>query len=339
MRYLYTFTLFLFLALTIPFGVYAQVPDTGALFIFKITPTYPGPGDKVTIRVQSFSIDLDRAQVTWRANGRLLAQGTAVQEVSFEAGPLGSSTFVSISAFVDGELYSDQITVSPADIDIIWETDTYTPPFYSGKALPSAQAPVTIVALPRIVSIFGGSVQIRDLIFTWRENGRVLGNNSGRGKNILRTTGARLFNTKNIEVTATTIDGVTTAKRLLVLTPANPRVVFYENSPLLGMRFEKAIRSTFELKQEEVTVTAHPFYFSGSSRVRDSFEYSWVVNGRVVETLLEDRSSLVLRQTGNGEGSATIALTIQNLEEVLQRARNSFTITFSGGEREKLFGF
>jgi len=43
-KHFFLFTLFLFLALTLPFGVSAQIPDTGALFIFKITPTHPSPG-------------------------------------------------------------------------------------------------------------------------------------------------------------------------------------------------------------------------------------------------------------------------------------------------------
>jgi len=338
-HYLYTFKLFLLLVLIAPVGMYAQVPVAGTPFVFEMTPTYPRSGDEVTITAKSFSIDLERASITWYANGRILEQGTAVREVSLEAGPLGSSTFVSISAFVDGQLYSGQISIRPADIDLIWEADTYTPPFYRGRALPSAETSITIVALPKIVSLFGSRVPSRELIFTWRENGRISGNNSGRGKNTFRTTSPRIFNTKNIEVAAATIDGSITTKRILTLRPIDPLIVFYENSPLFGMRFDRAIRSAFELQNEEVTVTAHPFYFSGNSRIPASLKYNWVVNGQVVEAPLQDKSSLVLRQTGSGAGSATIALTVQNFEEVLQRARNSFTISFGAEEREEAFGF
>lgn len=333
------FILLLFVLFALPIDTEAQIPETGSPFIFEIIPTYPRPGDTVTVHVKSFSIELDRAAITWRVDGRITAEGTSVQEVSFEAGSLGSQTFVSISAFVGGQLFSDQITIRPADIDLLFEADTYTPPFYRGKALPSAEANITIVALPQIINFFGGLVPARDLIFTWRENGRVLGNSSGRGKNTLQIKGPRLFNTTILEVAATTVDESITAKRLLALHPLDPLVVFYENSPLFGTKFNKAISSTFELQDEEIAVTAYPFYFSGDQRTTDTFEYSWVVNGQAVESSPEDKSTLVLRQTGSGEGSATIALTVQNLEEVLQRARNSFTLMFGNVEREALFGF
>jgi hypothetical protein len=56
------------------------------------------------------------------------------------------------------------------------------------------------------------------------------------------------------------------------------------------------------------------------------------VSNRDVENPLEDKSSIVLRQTG-GSGNASISLSIEHLDEVLQRAREHFTITFSGAER------
>jgi hypothetical protein len=111
-----------------------------------------------------------------------------------------------------------------------------------------------------------------------------------------------------------------------------PRLVFYENDPLLGIRYEQAIGENFDLKQEEVVIVAHPYYFVGQDRVHPRATYSWQVSNRDVENPLEDKSSIVLRQTG-GSGNASISLSIEHLDEVLQRAREHFTITFSGAER------
>ena len=187
---------------------------------------------------------------------------------------------------------------------------------------------MNIVALPKINNVFGGRVRNQDLIFTWEENGRVLGNSSGRGRNTLQIVGPRLFNTTNIAVTVATLKNSTIAKRLLSLSAIDPLIVFYENSLLYGTQFNTAIHSTFRLQNEEITVTAHPFYIASNGRADNDIEYNWVVNGQTVVPD-GDKSSLVLRQTGSGEGSATISLTVRHLRELIQQAQNSFTILFS----------
>jgi len=325
-------------AFSMPASAGAQITGAVSPFVIEIIPTYPRPGDSVTIRVNSFTIDLDQAQIAWSIDGRTTAQGAAVKEVSFTAGPLGSRTIIGISALVEGLLFSDQVVIQPVDINLIWQADTYVHPFYSGKALAGSEANFTIVALPRVVNTFGSLVSADDLVFTWKENGRVLGSQSGRGKNILRIVGPRIFNTTQIEVAASTVAESVTAKRILTLRSVSPAIIFYENSPLLGMRFEKALPSPFELKREEITVTAHPFFFSSSERVSSDFQYKWVINGSSIEAPPGDNSSLVLRQTGSGAGFATISLTIQNLKEVLQRARSSFSVNF-GAESGDGFSF
>jgi len=56
----------------------------------------------------------------------------------------------SISIILDSTHRIDkEIVIEPAQLDILWEsTDSYVPPFYEGKALPSIESTIKVVALP-----------------------------------------------------------------------------------------------------------------------------------------------------------------------------------------------
>jgi len=316
------------LALVTPSPSFAQLPGGGPLTL-TVIPTSPKPGQMVTVRVSSTNIDLTRTFITWHVNGQVSAQGSSVQETTFTAGPSGSSAAVSVSVASDFGFFSAQTLVRPASINILWESNSYTPPFYRGKALPGHDASITMVALPEVISSFGRRIPTRELVFDWQRNGRPLVVESGQGKNTISLTGPVLGGSDEIVLTVSTLDGTFTARRFLTLPSAAPEIVFYEQSPTLGMRFEEALEDGFVLQNEEIAVAAHPFYFGTPSRSDSSLEYRWTVNGSRTETP-SDKSVLVLRQTGGGSGAATISLTIENISSVLERVRNTFSMTFGG---------
>ena len=117
-----------------------------------------------------------------------------------------------------------------------------------------------------------------------------------------------------------------------------PKIIFYKNDIILGMRYEKGIKDTLTLSEEEVNITAHPYFFSGNRRVSSDFDYNWNVDGSSVPSSPDDESSIVLRQIGEGEGSAVVTLSIQSIDKILQVARESFSVIFGTG-KDTLFNF
>src|SRR3990167_742525 len=79
-------------------------------------------------------------------------------------------------------------------VDILWQGDTYTPPFYKGKSLWSNQSRITFVAIPQ------GLGNPASLNYKWTKNGTVLGNINGIGKNTLSFTDSILSRPQTIRV-------------------------------------------------------------------------------------------------------------------------------------------
>jgi hypothetical protein len=293
-----------------------------------LSPGRPRPNQVITASAESFSMDLNSATLTWRRDGTVIAQGSGITEVTFQVGDAGSQSTLSVSASGNEAFQSRQIIIRPAAVDLMYEAESYTPPLYKGKALPGSQTPLRVLALPHIVRS-GRTLNASELDFAWKIDGRVLGTQSGRGQDSISIEGPRLFNPITVDLTVSTLDGDPAARGFLEIGAVEPHLLFYENDPVLGIRYEQALANPFLLTNEEVTITAHPFYFSGTNRTNAASRFRWTLNGRVVTNPLQDQSSIVLRQTdAAASGSATIALSIQNADRVLQRAQNSFRIQF-----------
>ena len=114
----------------------------------------------------------------------------------------------------------------------------------------------------------------------------------------------------------------------IVIPAAEPFTVFYEQDPLRGMRFERALGCTYALRNEEVTIVAEPFYFSVDRRASPSLTYAWRLDGSSLQNPGLDESSLTLRQITAGEGEASLSLSIQNVAQILQGARGALRIQF-----------
>ena len=104
------------------------------------------------------------------------------------------------------------------------------------------------------------------------------------------------------------------------------------------MKYEMAIKDTLTLSDREINITAHPYFFSGGRRVNFNFDYSWSVDGSKVSSSPDDEGSLVLRQVGEGEREPSVSLNIQNIDKILQSARESFSVIFGIG-KDTLFNF
>jgi hypothetical protein len=330
-----------FLFFSISLFAQAQIPGIGEAISFDISPENPRPGQIVTIDIESFSVDLDRADsITWVLDGATIKRGAGIKQVQFEAGNLGSRSVIDvIIRAMNGNTIKESITIRPTEVDLLWETDSYTPPFYKGKALSSSDAEITIVAIPQFVTSNGSKLNSSDLIFKWKMDGKALGSLSGRGRDSIKIKGPKMFKSMLIQADVSSIDSALAGKGFEVISPVSPKIVFYENDPILGMKYENALNGRFSLLKEEVNITAHPYFFSGSKRVISDFDYSWKVNGSEVVASPDDESSIVLRQVGAGEGEASVSLDIQNLDRILQSARASFSLIFGGIGKDTLFDF
>src|SRR3989344_1441328 len=84
--------------------------------------------------------------------------------------------------------------VSAQSVDLLWQGETYTPPFFEGRSLWSNQSRVTIVAVPQ------GLGNASALNYRWTKNDTVLGSLSGVGKSLLSLKDTILSKPQTIKV-------------------------------------------------------------------------------------------------------------------------------------------
>jgi hypothetical protein len=80
---------------------------------------------------------------------------------------------------------------------------------------------------------------------------------------------------ESLDVSATGIGtGVVTQKNFEV--PIfKPKILFYEKDPLLGIKYNRTLDSSFEVASGEKTIVAEPYFFGPSSALSPELDYAW----------------------------------------------------------------
>lgn len=299
--------------------------------LLRIEPSSPAPGQTVTAELTSTVIDLDRSTITWILNGIKLSIPNNSKAISFKAGnTLDSQTSVIVVVRTnDGQSLTRQQEIRAGALDLLWEADSYTPPFYRGKGLPAAGSTITVTAIPNIRGASGKRLTSNDLIFTWTQNGLVVPASSGRGKNTATFAGPEFYKEFDVIVEAVSFDQSVRMLNRLTLEPVAPQILVYENHPTLGIRFENTLFDSTELAGGEITVTAQPFFFASKTAGDNQLRYRWNINGSDIENPSNDQSSIVLRAEGAG-GMALVSLGVEHLSKIFQQAQQAFTVSFTG---------
>ena len=328
-----------FIFFVLPLFSIAQILPEESLII-KSIPKNPKPEQIVSVSIESYYTDLNRANsIAWYVDGVLVSKNVSVNKISVETKSIGKSTNVEVVVVTEnGSVLSKSVVIRPSEVDILWETNSYVPHFYKGKALPSSESDITFVAVSRIVNQNGRALSPSELVYKWRQDGKILGKLSGRGKNTITIKGPSLLNSDLVQVEVESANGQYSGGGAVSVKAISPKIILYEKNPLLGPVYENAIDKSFSFSEKEMTFIAHPFFFSANKRTDSNLEYSWRVNGKEIENPATDQSALTLRQTGGGGGTATIVLTIRNMQKILQLAKSSFSISFKS-ETENSFSF
>jgi hypothetical protein len=205
-----------------------------------------------------------------------------------------------------------------AEVDLIWQGGTYTPPFYKGLSLWSKQSDLTLVAVPQ------GFNKPSGLVYRWTLDGSVLGTVSGVGKDSLFLTDSILSKPRTIKIDIFSSDDTLLATNSLTLTPGLPQILVYEDNPLYGLMLHHEIGANFALKESEVTLAAVPLYFSASSPLDPALNYEWRTNSGSLET----KNTVTYRVLDGQKGNSQVSLHINNKNKLMQDVSRAFSVEF-----------
>lgn len=295
--------------------------------IVNIIPDYPRPDSATFISLELYTDDLDSADIEWYKDGELVLSGKGKIKYSFMNGHIGEETNIEIRIrLLNGASFSKSFTLNPASVDLTWEANSYVPPFYKGKALHPRQGTLKIVAMPEFVKN-GKRIPSQNLIYKWSDDVDVYQDQNGYGKNVLIVNGSLLGRTENLKVLVTDPVNNLVAEGFIDITPVDPEIVFYQNDPYYGHIFDVTIPNNFNLKSDEVTIIASPFFFTKSD-LKNNLTYNWLLNGQNTPDLSGSRTA-VFRKPEDKKGTSLINLGIENNNRILQQADKNLVVNFS----------
>ncbi len=292
------------------------------------SPQNPAPGDTVSLTLQDTSVDLSDSTVVWRSNGTTIAQGTGMTSTNVTAGPLGShmNIVASVTA-LDGTQVQAQSTISPTEVDLLMDSNTYVPPFYKGRALPSAGTPIRVQAIVYFKRADGTLVPSSQINYTWKENDVVLGNLSGLGRSSVLLPAPPLDGSTVVEIDTESQDGDYTGSASLLVPAANPQIVLYQDHPLFGITYYNGFASSASIPGSQTTFAAVPYFAQAQSPNDSNLTYAWTINDSPVKASAQDPSEITIN-AANSSGQAQLALEVTHATNIFLDAKSSWNFTF-----------
>lgn len=332
MRRLFGTSLCVFLAGTMLVALPAQAQiDFGVDFSLLMTPAYPKPGEKVRIEARSALLDLQLGEIVWSVNGVERTRGNGLTEIELSAPPLGGETRVRAAFFEEGfERTQAESVVRPVEIDLLWESDSYTPVWYRGRALPSAGTSLRVEAVPRFERPDGTLVPNTDIVFTWKRDGYVIASASGRGKAKALLESPPLFGEDTISVEARSADGMFVGEASVEIESRDPVLSLYENHPLFGVLYHRALTADNQLPEEEVTFSAIPYFTDSKTAHGPGLTYEWRVDRNLVQNDPAKPNEITINAEGSS-GVATIDLSLSQADNFFLQVANAWNIVLGRG--------
>jgi len=295
------------LALLLPLAASAQaLSDLGtsfgntASFTVSVAPQYPAPQSSATLSFLSGSLDLTNAMLAVSVGGKALYQGS-VRPVAVPLGKAGSITTIVATMTIGSMQYTQSLSIQPQEVTLIAEPIASVPPLYPGKPSVPLEGKVRVVAVANLRNESGASINPTMLSYEWTVDGARIANSSGIGKSALMVASPLQYRARDVSVTVTGSNGSLVGGTSISLSSREPSLRIYENDPLLGIRFERALSGEYAIPSE-ATLFGAPFSLPLSG---GALSLRWLLNGAVAQT----GSSITLRPTGKGQGAATLSFT------------------------------
>ena len=300
-------------------GYFALAQSSGILV--DMVPANPSPYEEVSITLSSYSSNLDSVLITWSVNGRTASSGTGKKSFSVKAAAAGSEIIVVATVSLPAGTTETRIIIRPAVMSLLWQAnDSYVPPFYKGKALPTPDSEVKVVAMP-------GVSDPKNMTYSWKKDYTNDGEASGYGKQSFLYTNDYLENSNNVSVTASTIDQKFTSEASIDIGTWQPKILFYKNDSALGTLFEKALADSHRIEGKEILV-AVPYFISPEEIRTPSLIFNWFINDSQVSVSDFRKNVMPLVAQSGVSGTSKLRLEIENTNRIFQSASKEINLEF-----------
>jgi hypothetical protein len=288
----------------------------------EVNPPYPKANENVTASLSTFTTDLNTAKISWKKNGETLLEGIGKKTFSFTIDSASSKTNLqAIIETLNGSVVNKQITIYTSGVDLLWEANnTYTPPFYKGKALAPIEGNIKVVAIPSAQNAAGFS-------YKWKQDNQNKLDYSGYEKNYLIYKNSYLDQNNKVEVVISDLFGNDIGSNNITITPTSPKIIFYEKDSLFGTKWEKSLTDGFKINPNGTTIIAEPYFFSIKDLNSKDYSFEWLLNDQDASKP-NQKNSLSVKPESGSSGSSNIKITINNIPTLFQSVEKELNVNF-----------
>ncbi|PIR82533.1 hypothetical protein COU20_01905 [Candidatus Kaiserbacteria bacterium CG10_big_fil_rev_8_21_14_0_10_59_10] len=300
----------------------------GTPVTLTLSPAHPEAGATVRLTLESSAIDLDRAAIVWLADGVEIARGGGLKRASVTAGALGTETEITVAvATADERVITARANIRPAEVDILWSGESYAPPLYRGRVHASPGTSVRLSAIARLVPPGGNPLADESIVFSWRKNGVLLQELSGRGRAHIELPAPLLFGADVVSVEASSLDGRLIATRSVRIPSVETTLLLYEEHPLFGLLFHRAFGAEGQTPSIEATIAAVPLFAPVRTPFDAQLDYAWRVNNTPIPADPADPFRLIINAE-DSSGLALIELVLTHTSNIFLRSDAAWSIRF-----------
>lgn len=320
--------IFLF-SLFLPLYSSAYIERTvGGSLIAEVNPRTPKPNEVVNIKLSGYGFNLDTSDITWILNNEIMNSGRGMKEFSFQMGSAGSVN--SLYATVEtrtGRTLGKNLVFRPAEVELIFEANTYIPKGYKGARLPSPGSLIKVVAKPNFI-INNENLDPTSLEYQWRRNGTLISNENINNPEILIFRLNEDGRGERIDVSVSSRRYGSRAENSININPISPEILIYENKPLLGINYNQAINGRLNLSIGTISLKAEPFYFPGQN-INDNL-FAWFINQERINQNTANPSQINLERPVGSEGSFILTTIARNIFRPTINTQKQIEIILNG---------
>ncbi len=306
----------IFLGVMFPTTTFAGVVDV------ILSPDIPEPNQIISASLSGALVNFDLSDIYWYLDDEIQKHGVGEKSFSFTSGDVDERTILDVIILIpDGRRIDLQKVIDPMEVDLLWEANTYTPPFYRGKALPTYKSSIKVVAIPNSKNIDN------KFIYTWSID--KLNNIAGAGgynRTSFATFGSYAGYEREVSVNMVSFDKSKKLKKNIKIESIEPELILYENNSLVGTLFNKALYNTRNITKNEFSIKAEPYFITTGEM--NNIKYEWAINNVKVGNG-EDRDKIItFIKPDGGSGKAHLEAYIKNMTNTYQEARTETSLSY-----------
>jgi hypothetical protein len=310
----------------------------------RMNPESPGPQEEVTISLNSFSFNINKAETSVYLNNKFVKKAIGLKVFKFTTSGLGKESLLRFDILQnDGEMVTEEVLIVPTSVSLVYEiSNPHTPSGYLGKSTAISNSALTIHAFPNFVNTSGKKLNKDSLVYTWYKNFNIEAKSSGFAKSTYVIDRLDAFPRETfISVKVSSLDGSIYNNSQIVFNPQKSEIEFYLLDNTMPFSFKNIANPNIFSFYSDTRILAVPYFMNDIDSKKA--QYSWIIGGKEYSHTEDSKRNEILLVNGSSDSfvsSIDISLQINNRYRILQSVYESFSINFgdtSNNDRDDIF--